>query len=307
MDKAFALLDEQEFEKAFALGRRLLRLGHTGGYEIAALALLRQDKPLEARRVLRWGLRENPQISILWKVMGDACSDLERYDEAEEAYQRALQTNVPDVGLVHLNRAIAFIRREKWTAAEDALLQIQTPRLLRMAKSHLVETAVGAGQSELALERAMEILNSERPTESPEDQEGPILIRCVQALLSNPAHHAYARRVVIHTIIDLNAPTSAFWALRQLDPLPRNGAPYFRLFVEGRRPPDDENPALGFYRHIDVVVPDAEAALEEARRIFPANVRDSIRTLEVKELETDVRSQGLYWASRYFFFNPDAE
>jgi Tfp pilus assembly protein PilF len=108
------------FEDLLIMEERVSALG----YDITATYL--RDEGQYEKAIQYWkkaiDVQENPRY---WASMGNAFRRLERYDEAIEAYRRALQTgpNHPTIQLLHESLGICLAEVGRWEEAIDELNQ----------------------------------------------------------------------------------------------------------------------------------------------------------------------------------------
>jgi tetratricopeptide (TPR) repeat protein len=108
------------FEDLLVMEERVSALG----YDITATYL--RDEGQYEKAIQYWkkaiNVQENPRY---WASMGNAFRRLERYDEAIEAYRRALQTgpNHPTIQLLHESLGICLAEVGRWDEAIDELNQ----------------------------------------------------------------------------------------------------------------------------------------------------------------------------------------
>jgi len=93
-------LDAHDFENALTIGRKLRKVRYSGAYEIEGLAYIGLDRHEDAVRVLREGLALAPAAWPNWLLLGSCLSDLERYSEALNAYDRAYACDGADIGSI---------------------------------------------------------------------------------------------------------------------------------------------------------------------------------------------------------------
>jgi tetratricopeptide (TPR) repeat protein len=98
----------------------------------------------EAESLLRAALEDEPSLPQLWKNLADICYRSGRYDEASDAYERALKL-APDLGddVYFKLGNIAFKRRETGRARERWLraTELNPGHQLARANLDLLDTA----------------------------------------------------------------------------------------------------------------------------------------------------------------------
>lgn len=110
-DQAKELIARGSFERAMDIGRKLRKVDYDGAYEIEALAHQGLGNLEDAVRVLDEGLDRGADVWPIWMLLGSILSELDRYDEALEAFDSADECEAPDHDLINLNRAVVVLRQ----------------------------------------------------------------------------------------------------------------------------------------------------------------------------------------------------
>ncbi len=310
MQKGFALLDERRYSEALEVGRELKKLRHSSAFEIQALAHSRSGSLAEAIAVLEEGVAKAGKVWVLWELLGNCYSDAERYVEAEQAYQSALQLEECDRAVVHLNRAMAFHRAGKHVEASAALREVPSLPLERRLEAYRVRLLLALGDTDSARQRALELARSRRGLRSQDAEAGEeeVLLVCALALKSRQRDRCRAMRLAIRAIRAGSHSEEAMTLLRELRNR-RTTFPYIhRLRIHGiwdssiepgRCPP-------GFYRNFDVAAASEASAFRYAKMLFPNAVRRSLAIDDARVLEDRAPEwEGVCSVSGYFFYPRD--
>lgn len=107
--------------------------------EVAEFLIRHVADYASALKLARAALELNPWTSVwLWNVLGDALFALDRYDEAHQAYQRALAIDASDPR-THLNLAYTHLQAGDQTAALAAVAQGLAADRAGVFRSRLLE------------------------------------------------------------------------------------------------------------------------------------------------------------------------
>jgi tetratricopeptide (TPR) repeat protein len=112
-EKACYKLQKHEYDHALKMGKELIKLRHSGGFEIVARVHIHREKPEEAIATLKEGVSFAPQVWVLWSILGNVYSDEGNFSAANEAYDKALQCPNVEISTVEFNRALALGREGK--------------------------------------------------------------------------------------------------------------------------------------------------------------------------------------------------
>ena len=115
--EAFAALEAGHYDLVLELTAQLRALQFSSVFEIEALLYLDQNQPMRALQILDEGTQAVPDLWLLWQLKGNVLSDLKRFDDALESYDRALPLEGADIGSLRLNRATAMWRDGRVKAA----------------------------------------------------------------------------------------------------------------------------------------------------------------------------------------------
>jgi Flp pilus assembly protein TadD len=122
MDDAHELLAKRRFKKAWKVGRRLNSIRYSGAYEIRARAFEGLGRSATALAVLKRGVRRAPHAAMLWSLLGEALSDVGRFDEALGAFAtgEAIEGNLAQA-VYRGNRAMVLVRSGRLDEAAAVL------------------------------------------------------------------------------------------------------------------------------------------------------------------------------------------
>ncbi len=270
---AQAALEGGDFDAADAIAARLLELGWSGGFEIAALAARGRGEPALAAKRLEEGVEKAPGAGSLWLLLGVVRSDLARYDAALDAFERALSAEGAEPITVRFNRAVAHQRRGNPGAALDDLeVILSLPKPPPFAEDALALAAeclatIGRADDGLTMVRAA------HDACAADDPRRPRLSAELAVALERAGGDEAEVRQRFLEAASAGVATPAFLALgRRLSPLPSESPRLHHLVVQADPIEPD---AAGLLRVFQVVADDPAGALTAARAYLPEAVRES--------------------------------
>ncbi len=294
--EAYDALARGDWGAADAIAQTLLSMRWSGGFESAALAARGRGEPVVAVAQLEDAVAKVPAVWPLWHLLGVVRSDLGRYDEALDAFERALELPGSDAVSVRFNRAIAQHRRgEPGAALDDLELILSLPKPPPFAEDALSLAA----ECLSAIGRAGDGVAMVRAAYDACGEDDPRRAR-LAAELAIALHRAGGEASEIDERLDEAASggvaTPSFLALgRERHPLPARSARLHHLVL--RAPPIAEG-AAGLLRVFHVAADDVAQALSAARRYLPAAVRDRAEIEEHEERGPAASEEsGVLWAS----------
>lgn len=306
MDKGFRLLQDLEYPEALRIGQRLVRIRHTSGFEIAALAYLGLDQLQKATTVLEQGVRVAGRLGILHQLLGNCYSEARQFVKAQREYARALECANTDAETVHLNRAIAFERENRVQDAMKAIQMVRSPRFSRDADSMRVRLFLEAGETRQAEHLATKLARTKSKIPVFQNRERESDTRFVCAKAFHAAGKTGRALRLAKRAIHLNpAKSEALSLLRTIKNKTHPNSKMFFLLVEGlwpqpilnyKRPP-------GFFRSCQVVAPDETAALAYVKELEESAIRASLEIEESKVIKKRPACEdGVYYLSGRGFY-----
>ncbi len=120
---AYDALENDEYERALELSAQLRAMEYSSCFVIEGLVYRQRGEFEAALERLEEATRNVPDLWILWQLKGDTLFDLERFDEAFEAFDHALALEDEDAEVfeLRLNSATALWRAKRF---DQALRQI---------------------------------------------------------------------------------------------------------------------------------------------------------------------------------------
>lgn len=295
--EAFEALDACEWDAADARGDELLGMGWSGGFEVKALAAQGRGELVVALGVLEDGVSKVPSVWSLWLLLGIARSDLGRFDEALEAFDRALSCEGSDAVSVRFNRAILQQRRGEPGAALDDLEPIlalpKAPPFAEDALALAADCLAGIGRSE----DAVTMVRAAYDACAAEDPRRSRLAAELAVALDRHGSRDEAREL-FERAARAGVATSSLLALgRRLTPIEARAPRLFRLVLEATH-----SSVRGMLRVFEVAADDVAQALDAARLYMPEGAR-----LDEHEDQGEASpgELGVRWASGIVFFDEE--
>ncbi len=309
MKKAFDYIDSHQLNKAAKIGRKLLDINFSGGFEILALLELENRKTKKAIKILEEGVKKAPNVWILWQLLGNSYSDEKEPEKAQNAYSMALKCPDNDSSSIYLNIAIALSREGKHEQSLEACKNIKSKKMF------LKRIALEMSQLNQLGRYDKCILNGEKQIGKIQDglgTEEEFNLSNIYSYLAS-AYWSKCKNTVkssefVFKAIELNKTNSdAMWLLREIENNRSADSKYLRIVVEGKaigmKIEDSDN--IGFFTSYDVVAKDEDEALSYIKRFEPKDVRDTLRISKCKVREKKTRDpKGVYYCnSGYTYFS----
>ncbi|HMS57089.1 MAG TPA: CDC27 family protein, partial [Fimbriimonadaceae bacterium] len=162
-------LETRNARKAHRIADKLAALHNTAAYEIGARAHWMVGDHDKAIQLLQVGVSKFPHVAILWYFLGEFLSDMTRYEEAIEAFEKSADGHGGSRGRAVFNIALVHWRKGNYSRALEILNQIDPNmprhRVLELRGTVLVdlkryEEAQGVLE-ELATSRPKEVTATE--------------------------------------------------------------------------------------------------------------------------------------------------
>jgi tetratricopeptide (TPR) repeat protein len=282
----YQLLEDGDAEAALKVAAELEALRYTATFEIAALAHARLGDLEAAVAVLKRGLEIAPKVWINWQLLGNYLSDLEHYEEAASAFERAW--NCPDVdqSSIRLNQAILASRRGLNDQALSYAEQVTDPDLALRTASARVTALAGLGRFDEALRIGEAILTTVDPDEPEELAYLAASMGSARLGRGTPAEEVIAFAVDALDQYD-RSNTQLLALIRDADNQRSAAAKYYRLTVDAKIPFTDPLSQLGqgYIVNYDVVADSVDEALPFIERMEAPTLRGLLVVDEHEILE----------------------
>jgi len=291
-DEGWELIEERSFGDALKIGRKLRKLNFIGAFEIEGLAYAGLDRHGDAVRVLREGLALAPAAWPNWQLLGSCLSDLQRYDEALLAYDRAEACEGSDLSQIDLNRAIVASRQndhERSLQLLDKIRDYESREIQLRAISQRVRALHGLGRDGEAEDLGTRTLNVWRDASEDEGQNAVASIASEIALIRQ--RRGDDRKELLAFAIDWWQRTrneSLLWTIREVRMERSINAKHFNLRLH----------APGVYLGVDAVADSPEEALAFVRELEP----EPFAIDDVKSVAPADQPKGIYYVSARVFY-----
>jgi len=312
MNKGFEALEVFDNEEALEIGKKLLKLKHTSGFEILAIAQYRDGKVQEAIEILKEGVIVGPEIWDLWQLLGNYNSESEDYEEAQQCFSKALGCEYRDSNSINYNSSIAFSREGKVEHARRKIDVVDIEEIEKEGDTKLF--ALVAAQKVRVLNELGKLEEAKEFLGEVSDKIGDISAFAseMSLLLSAHAHTLLLMGNREESLLHLwrsiefdKKNQDAAYLIREIENIFSEDAKYFRCMVEGvwHESFDDGKENPGFYCNYDVVAASLDQALKFVKRFEPVSVQDDLKIVESEILDEKCKDPlGVYSSDGYIFF-----
>jgi tetratricopeptide (TPR) repeat protein len=271
---------------ALEIAEQLESMGYTSAFELAGLAYARMDDLEAAVTVLERGVEFGPRVWCNWQLLGNYLSDLQRYEAAAHAYDKALECPGTWTDSVRLNQGILASRRGHYDEALALLEQVTDAELQLQAIGTRVSALQELGRTEEALRLAGTTLEE---TDSDDGEELAGLAARIGRMRwkqSVPAEELRADALAALDRYDLSN-RQLLALIRDLHNAYSADAKYFHLLLEAKVP--FTNPRYkdfkGYFVSYDVVADTLEEAIAFVEGMEDPAVRGNFVVDECEVLE----------------------
>lgn len=308
MAKGFDLLEDQDFEGAVEIGAQLQAKRHSSAFEILALAHTGLGNTERAVEVLEDGTEKAPDVWALWQLLGNARSELERYDKGHEAYRKALECSDVDKSSVHLNVSIALACEERFDEAIAAMSGIEDDEILLQAEA----LRYGIYNSQKKYDEVIdggEKMLARLTAEDDDEVRATVQAHVGEAYWKDRNDKEKALELAWTALGNCHALDEALWLIRAVEGQVSSKANYYRLLIGGDwHEPDEDGEALGFFITYDVVADDVAEAMTFVRPFEPEEVGESLQISESEVLEEHLTEpKGVYTYSGHSMFSREGD
>lgn len=298
----YRALSRQNYDRALSIARLLYRLKNPGGFEIRARALWGKGERKEAIRILEKGVQVAPRNFLLWDYLASFYSDEAWFDQALEAYSRALECPGAEIPSTLYNVALVQQRMNRHDLCVKTLSGIQTehPHLKDCIVHTLAHSLCESGEAEQGLQ-----VLTDRLKAAPEERQELGWLYSEKAWaewrlgrLEDALQDAYRATTYIKT--ETRAPA----VIREIRNQRSPDAKLWRLTVEGNLPNyRRQGETLHFACVYHVVADSPEEAIEFITPFEPEHHRPTLALRESQvEKEAPDKLKGVYWSSENYAY-----
>ncbi len=309
--EAAEALNEDDHRRAMALGKRLVRLRFSGGWEVMARAYVLRDQLERAIATLERGLKLVPEAGALWMQLGICQDDAGRWSASQRSFERALACPHHDADAIWANWGAMLVRAGQPTEALAALgrlsdgaepelrLFAQVQRLAALNRAERWAECIAAARAWLPTV----------PAEADPELLGQALGLVALALARSGGDPAEVRAAALQALSHWRVIATALEALRLLRGVRSAANCVWLVSFEGtatRLVSPDEGP-LGFFTSYEVIADSEELAVALARELERESEPEPLRVERVSRLDAvPDRLQGVIGRNGYILFDRDA-
>lgn len=313
MDKGYGYLRSNEIGRAKKVAKKLLNMHFSGGYEIMAHAYEYEGNRQKALQTLKEGVRNVPQVWVLWLQLGNLQSDLGMHENAMKSYERALKCPGAQSDSIAYNQAISLHRQERH---DEALAKLDTllDEELALPKAGLTCTILNAaGRHAEVIETGGNWL-ANRAAIAPSDKHSfeiaTLHVEVAIAFMKGKSDNQSAMSHIHNALWFDKTHTAALRMMRELNNQESAAARHYWIIARGTwsSPLEESEELPSFYSTYEVVADSPDDALEYIRQLEPDDVRDCMAVEEWKELEAcPDMLKGVYTRTGYCFFPKESD
>lgn len=308
IESAYDALEAEDSSAALEFGKKLLDLKHVRGFEIVALALEQQGKLDDAVSALQTGVSKVPDAYPLWELLGNYLSELSRFKESYEAYQKAVKCQGAQPDSINYNAAIMLRKAGQPEQALQLIDTIKAPEMRLRAEALKTSLLNNLKRHDEAGQLANALIGEITGMGELSDEDMADLATCYAELAraawqghrdSNTAWDGAFRALEWD-----RSEVSALWLIRELINRRSEASHWFRLEITGQWhfPLEPGQPPPAFATTYDVVADTTADALIFAQHLEPPEIRESLKVGAVEDRGPCAdHLQGVYWRGPYEF------
>jgi predicted Zn-dependent protease len=312
MEAGFAAINNSETEKAINIGKKLKKMRHTSAFEILALAYLNDDKTKKAIKILKKGVDIAPDLWILWQLLGNTYSDINKFNHAQRCYQKAIECDENDRNSILYNSALAYARNGDNDQYEKQISRISLQELhernrfdlLLHVVSENISIFLKKGFHSKARKLAEQYINIDIVKSEYYSEYSNLLALYAESLWRLNETHTAVK--YLHEAVMLDKLNSkAIWLFRELDNISSETAKYFNILVRGEWPEPFEGESIkpGFFTSYKVVAENLNHALDFIKKFESPETYNSIKVEESEILDANPKVLlGVYETTGYSLF-----
>ncbi|MBN1264339.1 MAG: tetratricopeptide repeat protein [Anaerolineales bacterium] len=292
--------EESNNEDILEFAQKIIKVGLPDGFEAAAMAYAEIGELDEAIKTLEQGVSRFPDYWQNWELLGNYKSDAGLFEEAAEAFHKALQCQDVWVDSVYYNYAVALARSGEFELAVDTIDKVVDPVFDINAALLRIGLLMDLGFDEEALELSDEWLS--RDWKKFGDKEKLARFRASRAWLlhrtGTPVEKV--RQYLVESIRESPPNEALFTMIRIVDNLKSEYAFAYRLEIIVEPPEDCECcDWKQYYVAYDIAMENEEQAIAWVREFEGCenpSTRVRIARSELLEVVKDAYL-GVYWNS----------
>jgi predicted Zn-dependent protease len=315
MEDGFNAAYSGSYDDAIKIGKKLIGLRHSSGFEILALGLQGNGENKKAIKVLEDGLKKVPKVFKLWQLLGNLYSDCKMYTKAYRAYENGLQCTDTDHNSIFLNYSIALNRDNNVLKALETLHKINIVNCddslkvsfwaIKLNIQNKMQDFKKCIADYILINGLVNNSNSEK------------LLNAKEYISSLHYEYAYALhktgsdkndilKAIDKAISENKHNEEIKWLIREIRGAFSIESKHYSVNIEGiwLFEHDENGSAPGFLTHYDVVADDETEAIQYIKQFEPVEIRDTIKIQEFKIVKKLPNThKGVYSTTGYIFYN----
>ena len=273
-DKGFELLNQGEFEEALAISYELKEAKFSAAFDIGAQAQAGLGNIVEAIAILKEGLELAPQAWPNWQLLGNYFSDMGDFENAKDAFSRALQCKGVWKDSILLNQSILSNRISNFSEALNISSNINDDDLYLHRLEVEISAYTGLEKYEEALILANKVLSKKEHFENNE-LIGRIVAKVGEIHLKQGKPKQEVKSYLFEFLSFIPNNRSLFSLIRNIDNKYSDTAHYYRALIHCKVPKTspDYKDIKGYFCRYDVIAESTNQLLEFINQ-FEAGVVD---------------------------------
>jgi tetratricopeptide (TPR) repeat protein len=312
MDEAFKCLERFDSGAAEKLGKQLLEMRYSGGFEILALAYEQRGELEQALAVLDQAVAVVPKVWSLWQLLGNMRSDLGDYVGAYEAYDSAAQCPDANVNSVMFNKAVVLHREKRYEECLAILggLSVDHNRLRAQVLRLTVLNDLERYDDALALSREIEaaLKSFDSSANDFNYQNATLEVGMARALRGSGEDDDKVLPHLFRAVEIDRTHARALKLIREIRNVQPEESLLLRLVISGKwfEPVDDSGKVPQFLSTAEVVADNENEALRYAAEFEAPAVRQTLLLDEfTKVAQVERELKGVYRLSGRIFVSGD--
>ena len=307
MKKAINHIDSFELKKAARIGKKLLEMRYTGGFEVLGLVYLKEGKIKKAINVLEKGVKKGPGVWLLWQLLGNSYSDNGQYKKALKSYSKAMKCPHRDKSSIYYNTALVYMRQGRYEDALNKCNDIKRKRMYAKTISLTLEIFNELKQFDECIALGEKSIKESEFKQKDVVDWSSVHAEVARAYWEKSNDRDNALKYTMAAIDMDKANSNAMWLLREIENRRAKKSKYYRIIIEGKAEGleiEDED-TLCFYANYDVVAENRNEALDYIKRFEPEAVRDSLKIEDCEVLKKKVKDpKGVYCSDIVYWLFP---
>jgi len=309
-DEGLECIRNADYERALEISSELEERRYSAAFDIGAQAHAGLGDYENAVTLLRRGLELAPQVWLNWQLLGNYLSDLNKYDDAKNAYNRALECESAWKDSVYLNQAILANRMNEPSNVLNILETIIDEDLQLDKIEVQISALIELDRLDDAVNLANKVLSTEQYAEKDEDVVGRIAAHLGQIYLKQGKSKLEVRVFALHSLSYAPNNRMILALIRDIDNRYSSDAHYYQALIHcivSIKSPDYED-IKGYYCEYDVIASSIDELLSYVKQFEEGVVQDGNYSVDKYEvLEENTKDPcGVYSIrGRAFYENED--